>query len=365
MDLNLEYVSTYKMARAMVAGKEYNSAIPLLKELLDTPRSQISTMDIMFELADCYFHTDQLPESEKLFNQVYELAILRQDHHQQALTLKNIGLIEFRRKRYQLAAYQWHRSLEEADKMEEQDVFLKASILFNLGLVHSKLGNLEDALDYFNGSSALYEGTNSMYEIGHVYMGLGMSYKRLNDLERAVDYSERATAIFEGLNNVLMTIKTKVTSAVLLGEKGHDLEAEQMLLAAIARFRELGQFEEMGMTKVELAKLRLRQQKFRQAEELCHEARSLLPELHLYQAWINRIHGRIAKDRDQREEAIRRLKTAAECFKRMEEVKDWDDTMYELAELYLEAEDHEQAIGILEEIRRYSRQILEERGIAL
>ena len=41
VDLNLEYVSTYKMARAMVAGKEYASAIPLLKEVYHTPRTHI------------------------------------------------------------------------------------------------------------------------------------------------------------------------------------------------------------------------------------------------------------------------------------------------------------------------------------
>jgi tetratricopeptide (TPR) repeat protein len=365
VDLNLEYVSTYKMARAMVAAKEHSSAIPLLKELLETPRSQISSMDIMFELADCYLHTDQLDEAEKLFNQVYELAILRQDHQLQALTLKNIGLIEFRRKRYQLAAYHWHKGLEEADRMEEQDVFLKASILFNLGLVHFKLGNLNEALEYYDGASGLYEETGSLYQVGKVYMGLGLSYKRMNELEKAAEYSERATAIFNGLDNVLMSVKTQVTSAVLYGEKGQVEEAMEMIKAAIVKFQQLDKPEEEGIAKVELAKLFMLQGDFMRAEELCRDARSLLPELHLYHAWINRIYGRIAKSRNQREEAIRRLKAAADCFKSLEEVREWDDTMYELAELYLEANDHKQAVGIFEEIRRYSRQILEERGIAL
>ncbi|ARU61338.1 hypothetical protein CBW65_10255 [Tumebacillus avium] len=365
VDLNLEYVSTYKMARAMVAAKEHSSAIPLLKELLETPRTQISTMDIMFELADCYLHTDQLSEAEKLFNQVYELSILRQDHQQQALTLKNIGLVEFRRKRYQLAAYQWHKGLEEADKMEEQDVFLKASILFNLGLVHDKLGNLSEALDYYNGASGLYEATGSLYEIGHVYMGLGMSYKRLNDLEKASEYSERATAIFNGLDNVLISVKLQVTCAVLQADKGMVEEAEQMLEKGIAKLKELGQKEEEGMAIVELAKLRLQQGDLQRAEELCREARGLLPELHMYQGWINRIHGQIAIERNQREEAIRRFQMAADCFKHMDAITEWDDTMYDLAELYLEADDYKRAFGITKEVRGYSRLILEERGIVL
>lgn len=51
VDLNMEYISTYKMARAMVRAKEYASAIPLLREVMETPRAQISTMDLLFEWA--------------------------------------------------------------------------------------------------------------------------------------------------------------------------------------------------------------------------------------------------------------------------------------------------------------------------
>jgi transcriptional regulator with XRE-family HTH domain len=53
VELNLEYVSTYKMSRAMISAKEYSSAIPLLKELLETPRGQIATSDLLYDLGEC------------------------------------------------------------------------------------------------------------------------------------------------------------------------------------------------------------------------------------------------------------------------------------------------------------------------
>lgn len=37
VDMNLKFTSTQKMARAMVASKDYASAIPFLHELLDAP----------------------------------------------------------------------------------------------------------------------------------------------------------------------------------------------------------------------------------------------------------------------------------------------------------------------------------------
>lgn len=365
VDLNLEYVSSYKMARAMVAAKEYASAIPLLRDLLETPRAQISTMDILFDLAECSLHTGQLEESEKLFSQVQELAILRQDHQLLSLVLKNIGLIEFRRKRYQLAVYQWQKAIEEAEKMEEQDVYLKASVLYNLGLTYSRMGQVFEALEYYDRAASLYEGAESLYEMGHVYMGLGMSYKMIRDLEKAAEYSERAGSIFEGLENLLMTIKNKVTCAVLYGQTGREVEAEDMIKAAITQLQHLGNREEEGIAFVELARLYLRMDRLDETEEACRQARSLLPELHLYQAWVNRIYGQTAKKRGQREEAIRRLRMAADGFKRLEEISEWDDTMYELSRLYVEEDDITRALGIMDDIRTYSRQILEKRGIVL
>jgi len=69
--------------------------------------------------------------------------------------------------------------------------------------------------------------------------------------------------------------------------------------------------------------------------------------------------------RNQRETAIRRFRKATDCFKQMEEVSEWDATMYEIARLYVEDNDLVRAFSILDDIRRYRRQVLEERGIDL
>lgn len=365
VDLNLEYVSTYKMARAMVAAKEYASAIPLLKELLGIPRGTIPTFDIMFELAECYLHTNQLEEAEKQLAEVQELATLRQDYQMLALVYKSYGLIEFNRKNYQLASYQWQKALEEVEKMVDVDVYLQASILFNLGLVHSKSGQIFEALEFYSHASTIYEGLDSLYDIGTAYMGIGMSYKRLNELDKAAEYSEQARAIFRGLDNVVMAVKLQVTCAVLYGETGREEEAVSLLENSIAKFRELAMREDEGMAYVELAKVRLKLEDVTVAEEACQRARLLLPELHLYQAFLNRVLGGIALTRGHREEAIRRYQMAAEIFKRMGETGEWDAMQYEVARLYVEEQDFTRAYSIMEDIRHYSRQTLEERGIVL
>jgi len=279
--------------------------------------------------------------------------------------LKNLAAIEFYRKHYQLAAYQWQKALEEVEKMEEEDIVLKACILFNLGLVHKSLGQVNDAIHYYGQAAELYEGSDNQYDIAKVYLGLGLSYRKIGDLDRAATYAEKAAAIFESLDDILLAVRTQASRAALFAQTGREQEALPVLEAAVARLHDLGNREEEGIAVVELAKLKLQMGELDEAEELCQRARNMLPELHLYQGWINRVFGKIALLRNQRDQAVRRFHKAADCFKHMEEIGEWDVTMYEIARLYLEENDLIRAYSILDDIRRYSRQILDERGIVL
>ena len=366
VDLNLEYVSNYKMSRAMVAAKEYASAIPLLIKLLETPRGQLSTSDIMHDLAECYIHTQQYDKAKELLEQLKEIALFRNDYQLHALLQQNYGLIEFHLKNYQLAVFHWQKALEEVEKMEQEDVFLKASILFNLGLVNKTLGCVKESITcYDQAAELLSSSAQNSHEIANVYLSLGMACRKIGHLEQAVQYSEKAIGMFECSENQLTVLKTKVQTAALYVQMGRTEEAFPMLEESVQKFRDLGNREEEGIATVELAKLQLLMQKLHQAEELCQRARTLLPELHLYQGWINRVTGKIELARNRRENAIWRFHKAADCFKQMEEFTEWDATMYEIARMHVEENDLIRAYIILDDIHRVSRQVLEERGIVL
>ena len=284
VDLNLEYVSNYKMSRAMVAAKEYASAIPLLIELLETPRGQLSTSDIMYDLAECYLHTQQYEKAKELLEQLQEIAILRNDYQLHALLLKNFGLIEFHLKNYQLAIYRWQKALEEVEKMEQEEVFLKASILFNLGLVNRTLGCVKDSITYYNQAAELFSSSaQNPHEMAQVYLSLVMAYRKIGNLDQAVQYSEQAIGMFECSQNQLTVLKTQVQTAALYVQLGRTEEALSMLEESVQKFRGLGNREDEGIATVELAKLKLLMNELDHAEELCQRARNLLPELHLYQ----------------------------------------------------------------------------------
>jgi tetratricopeptide (TPR) repeat protein len=273
--------------------------------------------------------------------------------------------IELRRKHYQLAAYQWQKALDEVEKMEQIDIHLQATILLHLGSVHKMLGSINDSIMFYNQAVQLFNGLGTSYDMAKAFLELGKAYRKINDLDRAAAYSEKAAAIFEASENILTVIKTKVQTASLYVVMQRGDEALPLLEQAIQQLHDLGNREEEGIALVELAKLKLQNGEANEAEDLCHRARILLPDSHLYLAWINRILGKIALHRDQRDKAIRRFHKAADCFKLMEDVTEWDGTMYEISRLHIEEDDLIRACSILEEIRRYTRQVLEERGIML
>jgi tetratricopeptide (TPR) repeat protein len=136
-------------------------------------------------------------------------------------------------------------------------------------------------------------------------------------------------------------------------------------LTAVAKLESLGATEQIGMACVEFAQLYFRKGDSEKALEFCLKTSSLLPEQHLYQAKVNRIRGRIAEALGEREDAKNRLQMAADEFKRLEEVTEWDETMFELARLYQQENDMGRTVDVLEEMRLFTKQILSQRGIVL
>lgn len=363
VDLNLEYVSIYKMARAMVASKEYDSAIPLLLEVLGSSRSQISSMDIMFELGECYLYTKQFETAEEYLNQVRELALIRQDYLLGSKVLKHFGQMARERKKYQLAAFQWQMALEELDKLEERDVYLEADLLSRLGEVQVKRGYAAEATEYFERAVLLYGNHGSLNEMGQVYMGLGKTYQLMKDYQKASTYTELAAAIFESRDHLIEAIELQINNVALQARIGRLDEAEKALNQFIARLEDVGDREIRGVAHAELALVYMYKEEYGKAEENCKLARNLLPEMHLQQAKIERTVAGIAIGRGQIEEAVHWLQRAGERYIQQGETREYDQTMYDLTKLFRKQGDYQRMADALEQMRAVMLEALSQRGV--
>lgn len=365
VNFNLEYVSRYKMVRAMVSAGQYLSAIPLLQELLDTPRSQITTIELQYELAECYLHSGEWTDAERMLGIVHDQALVRLDQHMLVNVFKSSGLLQFRRKHYQLATYYWQKALKEAERLPEEDQLLTASILYHLGLGFRKLGQVFEALDAHTRAFALCQNADNLQEIGHVYMHLGHSYKRLQHLDKAAEYSTQALSIFDTLNTLRMNADLQLTRAVLYGQAGQINDALILIQRAIKHYQKYNMHEQLSIAWIEFAQLCLNQGDIEGAAAACERGQKTLPTSHLYQGRLYRINGRIALEQGQHKEAIHLLQRAADHFKQLEEIGEWDDTMAELAGLYVKENDLLRAYHLLAETVEQRKTHLRKRGIVL
>lgn len=365
VDLNLEYASSYKMARAMVADRQYVPAIPLLQEVLTQPRGLYPASDIMQLLAECYLHTDQLPEAEKLLDDLSELAVLHNNHELMAEVLLSLSLIDTLRKQFFVAIFRLEKAYEEAKKLETNAVYLQAKILYHLGQAYAKTGQVVEAQSRYELALSLYEGTNHPLEMARLYLDLSKTHRERREIDRATEYAERAEAIFQGLQEWGRAIQLQVHTAALYAETGREQDAISMLEEAIVKLQALELREEEGMAQVELAKVHERLGDANAVEACCKQARYLLPDVHVGQMWVHRLLGRVALRNGQHEEAIGRFKKAAALCKTLGSFSEWDRVMQEISSVYAEDQQVEIAYEVLMESRQRLREALMARGIVL
>lgn len=365
VELNLEVVSAYKMARAMVLAKEYRAAIPLLEDLIETPRAAVSSVDLYLDLGQCYLHTGQLTEAEHKMKQVRELAIMRNDALVNVQVLRSLGEIEFQRKNYTLALYQWQGALEESAALEREDPLLTGQLYVQIGSAYTQLGRVEEALGAYLQAVERLQGTESVQEISGAYLALADGYRKVDDFEKASSYAELAIGGYAALENLRMTATLRRMHAVARGQARLVDEAMADLVACVEEFRRLGDGVEEGVAWVELARLQVVAGDAGAAEEACRRARALLPEMHVYQAWVQEVRGRIALAAGDRPEALRRFALAADGFRQREAVKEWVETMQAMAGLYEAEGEMTRAVQVLREVTLYTGQVLAERGIVL
>jgi tetratricopeptide (TPR) repeat protein len=320
---------------------------------------------LLYDLGECYLYTGNYEEAEQVLERVQELAIVRRDNPLLVLVYKNLGLLEYERKRYHMALFRWQKALEEANHLEHVDPYLKGTILFNLALVHTKLGTLQEAVAYYEQAVSMYQGTNHMEALGKLYMGLAQSYQRMGYLQISSQYAEKAAVTFEILDDLYMQTKLKLSQGVLLAQTGSFEESVKRLEEAIVQFEEMQKFEDVGVAYVERAKVHLQLGETALAELSCQQARTLLPELHPYQAWVHRLMARLALQKGCIEEAAKLLRRAADGFKQTGDFGEFDGTLTELSQLYSEQGDYQEAYRVCFEKSLYTKNVLQQRGIVL
>jgi tetratricopeptide (TPR) repeat protein len=365
MQMQIEQIATYKVARSMMEAGEFKQALPILAELMEDSIPQLHSAEIQFDLAQCHLELGELEEALDGFDKVLSSATTRKDLYMQILALKQLGFVEERRHNYPLAIYHWQKALDLLEKVEERDPFLAAELLHQLGKVFGYLGEKAEALNAYKRAHEYLLDMANFKRIADLFARLGKSFKEMGEFDRASEYAGHAISLYRSLKNIKLAIEVKENFGIVRGEDGNVEEALKTLADCLSEYEEYGYVEKMAHTHGEMARIYLQNKQYEEAARHCEEALSLLPEHNLERGYVYRTFSTIRKEQGDYAQAVRFMEQSVELFERADLPREIAKSYSMLGDIYKEQGDLQKAIHSLEQMKKAMESNLKERGIVL
>jgi tetratricopeptide (TPR) repeat protein len=365
MQMQIEQIATYKVARSMMEAGEYERAVPILEGLMEDSVPQLHSAEIQFDLAECLLEQGKLDEALDGFDKVLSSATTRKDLYMQILALKQLGNVEEKRHNYPLAIYHWQKALDLIAKVDEHDPYLAAEILRQLGKVYGYLGEKNDALSSYERAHNYIEATASFQKIADLYRHLGETFREHGEFDRASEYAQHAISIYRGLKNIKLAIEVKENFGITKGEDGNAEEALATLSACLVEYQEYGYMEKVAHTHGEMARIHLANKDYEQASKHCDEALKLLADTSLERGFVYRTYSTIRKEQKKFAEAVDFMEQSVKIFEIADLPREIAKSYSMLGDIYKEQGDLQKAIHSLEQMKRAMESNLKERGIVL
>ncbi len=365
MQMQIEQIATYKVARAMMEAGEFSQAVPVLSELMEDSIPQLHSAEIQFDLAECQLEMGSFDEAMDGFDRVLSSAATRKDTYMQVLALKMLGLVEKKRHNYPLAIYHWQKALDLMEKLEEKDPFLTSAILSHLGEVFGYLGEKGEALESYKRAHLLLENTANFSTIAELFRHLGQKFKEVGDFDRASEYSQHAISLYRGLKNIKLAIEVKESYGISKGEGGDPSQALQTLAECLSEYQEYGYADKVAHTHGEMARIHLSNRAFEEAAKHCEEALKLLADSAVERGYVYRTFAIIKKEQGEFEASIQYMEKSVGVFEIADLPREIAKSYSLLGDIYKDQGDLQKAIHSLEQMKRAMESNLKERGIVL
>jgi tetratricopeptide (TPR) repeat protein len=363
MQTQMEQSSTYKLARAYLAAKNFDLAIPLFRDLISNPAPHLMVHEVQYDLADALLASGDTDKAVELFEQVLDTVVRKNDDASALLCLNKLGEARYDQENYPLALYHWHKAYETFSRVKEIDPFTRARIITNLGHAHFKLGEFAESVRFYREAYNLLRGSTNMRQLADVYLGLGNSYKNLGEYSRAMDYCHDALTIYESLQNIRQAIEVKVNFALVEAERGDVNEGVELLHECLAEYRKHELPTDNLRIHSEIARLYIKAGRLQEAEAFCQETLFLLPEHAQNLAGVYQSLARVKREQGDTTAAIEWIKRAIELHESRGHRSELRTAIQELSELYEQVGDYISANETLRQLHTVLDSSLRKIGI--
>lgn len=193
--LSISYLLAGKWDQSAAAAKE-------ALEIFEGKGSKTHIINAYLALGSVERERSNLNEASDWYQKAMELAREELDNHAMAKAARGLGYISWRWGDYERAL----AMLGEAEKMaKDASNPIYGTVMVDTGNVHSALGNLEKAREYYNRGVEALQDSGNLWDLARAYNNLGDSYLQTEDWERALEFFEKCSEVATkaGFNNFL------------------------------------------------------------------------------------------------------------------------------------------------------------------
>lgn len=362
LESQLEQGTAYKVAKALMASKSYDRAVELLGIVMNSPASNLNMIEVRIDLGKCLLELAQYEAASDSLHEAVELAMSKWQYHQAISALNELGSLEQRRKKHHRAIYYWRKGYDLFPQLTVPEPFLQGEFLNKLGAVHFDLGEIQDALTYYQEAERLLADTSNFEQIGMTYLGLALSHRQAGEFYRASEYANYAVALFESVKNMKLAIEVK-RNFVTTNQNGKGVsKALTRLEECLQQCKTYSFNDEAAMIYSDIAWLYVQQKNPQLSLEAVEEGLTIVTPGSVTAATLLRVKGLALGNLDKHSEAIQVFEQAIELYKTHDMKADIADCYSILAEVHQKAGDVKTAYDCLRLMREVIQDNLKNRG---
>jgi tetratricopeptide (TPR) repeat protein len=362
----LEQTTSHKLAKTLIAAKEYANAVPILEHLLAGEGGNVDETDLMLDLAICYLEMKNYSKAQEYLEKTMYTALKQDLPLPYIAALHRLGRLFYEQHNLSLAFHYWqkaHESLQEAEESGEQvELFLKAEIITNLAIAHNHLGNYDRSNELFRQSIDLLQGSTNLHHLATNYLGLGKSYYGKKEYRLAEEYCREAITLFKNLDNIAYSIEVKVNFAIIRGENGDLQGALQMLYECLREYKQHGIEHVSSNAHSEVAKLLIQLSRLDEAKAHIDQAFATCSPGHLLHGQCHYVRALWHSARGEHDAAISDAREAMRIFLALEAPHEYNKAALMLSDIYKSLGDYKSSTLILEESQQAIQNFLKEKG---
>ncbi|GAX91123.1 helix-turn-helix domain-containing protein [Effusibacillus lacus] len=311
VESQLEKISAYKLAHAVMQKGDYEEAITLLSQMDDAPSTQISVLDIQYDLAYCYMRIGELGKATQLFEGCLDAAIVSKDLLQMVRIMNQLGSIAIAQKNYPIALHYLKKAYDLVKKEMDSDPFLIGDIAYQLGKIHSQAAEWDLAKEYFEEASAVMKDSHDIRRIADVYLELARTYRESGNFEQSLHYAQSASGLYQALDALQIIIEAEAQTGIVLGETGATDAGIEVLDRCMTMYENYGFKNKTGSVHAALARVLFQDKEFEKAIHHCQKALEYTEPGDLDNVSIYRMLATIELERDNYQQALQWIDKAA------------------------------------------------------